>query len=147
MEVNKPNRDLSLLAPFFREKLEDALTDCQALGHKIEVFEGYRTPERQNWLFDQGRNRPGNVITRAKGGQSWHNYSLAVDIAFKSGKKWTWEGDWTAVQNVMFSYGFESLTWEKSHFQIRGGLTIQQAYKIATSQGLLALWSVVASNL
>ncbi len=55
----------------------------------------YRSPEEQNELYAQGRTKPGKIVTKAKGGQSVHNYmpSCAFDIAFKLGKEIHWEID------------------------------------------------------
>jgi peptidoglycan L-alanyl-D-glutamate endopeptidase CwlK len=39
-----------------------------------------RTFAEQDALYAQGRTKPGKVVTNAKGGQSYHNYGLAVDI-------------------------------------------------------------------
>jgi peptidoglycan L-alanyl-D-glutamate endopeptidase CwlK len=56
-------------------------------AHKLdEVFPiivifGYRSVEEQDWLYAQGRTRPGNKVTNARGGSSAHNFGLAVDLA------------------------------------------------------------------
>jgi len=60
------NNDLAPLAPFFREKLLAAIADCKANGIVCGIFEGYRSPDRQDWLREQGRVRPGKIITGAK---------------------------------------------------------------------------------
>jgi peptidoglycan L-alanyl-D-glutamate endopeptidase CwlK len=39
-----------------------------------------RTFAEQDALYAQGRTKSGKVVTNAKGGQSYHNYGLAVDI-------------------------------------------------------------------
>jgi peptidoglycan L-alanyl-D-glutamate endopeptidase CwlK len=41
---------------------------------------GYRSKKEQNELYAQGRSKPGQVVTNAKAGQSYHNYGLAVDF-------------------------------------------------------------------
>lgn len=50
-------------------------------GYEMVLLEGYRSPERQNLLAG---NRH---ITRAKGFQSYHQFGLAADIAFKRNGK------------------------------------------------------------
>ena len=40
------------------------------------VFMGLRTFAQQNALYAQGRITPGKIVTKAKGGQSWHNFGL-----------------------------------------------------------------------
>ena len=53
------------------------------LGRPI-VTESYRSAERQNELYAQGRGKPGPVVTFKRGGESRHNVlpSRAVDVAF-----------------------------------------------------------------
>jgi hypothetical protein len=66
--------------------------------------------ERQNWLYASGRTREGKIITNAQAGKSWHQYGLAIDIAYKDKKyNWTWEGNWDAVNKAFKDQGFEIL--------------------------------------
>jgi peptidoglycan L-alanyl-D-glutamate endopeptidase CwlK len=48
------------------------------------VTECYRSPERQEELYAQGRTKPGPIVTYKRGGQSNHNLSPtpALDVAF-----------------------------------------------------------------
>ena len=48
----------------------------------IRITDYYRTIEEQNELYAQGRTKPGKIVTWVKGGGSYHNYGLAMDIAF-----------------------------------------------------------------
>ena len=43
----------------------------------------YRTDKEQDALYEQGRSRPGPIVTNARGGESFHNYRLAADVAFR----------------------------------------------------------------
>ena len=47
----------------------------------VRVVQGLRTIAEQNALYAKGRTSPGPKVTNAKGGQSIHNYGLAVDFA------------------------------------------------------------------
>ncbi|TCB50769.1 M15 family peptidase [Acinetobacter sp. ANC 4779] len=78
-------------------------------GYEMILLEGYRSPERQNTL---ARN---SNITRARGFQSYHQFGLAADVAFKkNGKVIISERDPWAMQGYQL-YGevAESLglTW------------------------------------
>ncbi|MFD2787375.1 M15 family metallopeptidase [Hymenobacter rubripertinctus] len=49
------------------------------------ITECYRSAERQNELYAQGRTKPGPVVTYKRGGQSNHNLgppTPALDVAF-----------------------------------------------------------------
>ncbi|WP_243651316.1 M15 family metallopeptidase [Hymenobacter gummosus] len=50
------------------------------------VTECYRSPERQEELYAQGRSKPGPIVTYKRGGQSKHNVgppTPALDVAFR----------------------------------------------------------------
>ena len=50
-------------------------------GFDARIISGTRTWAQQNALFRQGRyGNPGPVVTRARGGQSLHNFGIAWDI-------------------------------------------------------------------
>ena len=53
------------------------------LGRPI-VTEGYRSPAAQDALFEQGRTKPGAIVTYKRGGESKHNLvpARALDVAF-----------------------------------------------------------------
>ena len=78
-------------------------------GYEMVLLEGYRSPERQNSLAGNSN------ITRARGFQSYHQFGLAADVAFKrNGKVVISERDSWAMQGYQL-YGevAESvgLTW------------------------------------
>jgi peptidoglycan L-alanyl-D-glutamate endopeptidase CwlK len=101
------------------------------IGARIVV--GSRTFAEQDALYAQGRTKPGPIVTRARGGQSLHNFGIAWDIgifdekgaflpesplyekAGRIGKRLglEWGGDFE---------GFVDLP----HFQIKTGLTLAQ---------------------
>lgn len=65
-------------------------------GIVILITDGYRSAEEQNALYRQGRSDPGAIVTNAKGGDSYHNYGLAVDFALRTadgGVIWDMEAD------------------------------------------------------
>ena len=65
-----------------------SLRALKAAGFDARIISGTRSYEEQNALFRQGRfGNPGNRVTKARGGQSWHNFGLAWDIGlFADGK-------------------------------------------------------------
>lgn len=146
-EVQTICRNTSNLAPFLVVRLTAALDECHAMGYEVAVFESYRSPERQQWLYDQGRTRDGKIITNARPYESFHQYGLAVDIVGYHNKKWDWSIDYDKITEVFKRHGFKTLKFEKAHFQIDGGLTAKKAKQICKDQGLLALWNIVETNL
>lgn len=147
--ISKPeiiNRDPRDLCPWFAAKSAIAIQDCNDRGYNIAMFEGYRSPMRQDWLYSSGRTRAGKKVTYARAWESFHNFGLSFDPVFFDGRVWSWEGPWDKVHAIFHEHGFETLDFEKSHVEITAGLTHQEAYKIAKDQGLLALWSIVENR-
>lgn len=147
LPVEKRHDRTDLLAPWYEQKLLAALDQLQASGYPLHVFESYRSPARQEWLYAQGRTRPGKKVTYNKAWESWHQYSVASDLVFVVDGKWTWDGPWEKAQTILVDHGFETLDFEKPHVQITRGLTSKEAYKIAKSQGILAVWDVIMRRL
>ena len=118
-------------------------------GYTIEVVQGLRTFAEQDELFKQGRSKPGQIVTRAKGGQSNHNYGLAVDLCpFVNGKP-----QWNDNQGF-FRIGVEAarlgLEWgggwkkfiDKPHVQMPK-FSIAQCLACYKKGGLPNVWASV----
>jgi peptidoglycan L-alanyl-D-glutamate endopeptidase CwlK len=122
-----------------------SLKAIRAAGTDARIISGTRTYPEQDSLFRQGRfGNPGPIVTRARGGQSWHNFGLAWDIGiFDPGGRYreddgpyvaaaprgkvpgvTWGGDWTG--------SFQ----DNPHYQfIPAGQTVSQARAIFEAGG------------
>ncbi len=62
------------------------LTLVKPSGKDIKILSGTRTYAEQNALYSKGRTTAGPIVTKAKGGQSNHNFGLAWDIGvFENG--------------------------------------------------------------
>ena len=57
---SKRDADISLLHPAIRTKVQLILDQLHQESIPFEVFEAFRTPERQAELFAQGRTAPGD---------------------------------------------------------------------------------------
>lgn len=79
--AHKINIQLDQLHPWMRYKVELWLKRLTKAGYSIVITEGYRSIEKQNELYAQGRTKKGAIITNAKGGNSQHNFGIAVDFA------------------------------------------------------------------
>lgn len=72
------------------EKINNEMLTGRA---KMRVTCGFRSVAEQNVLYSMGRTRPGKIVTNAQGGQSVHNYGLAMDfcLILDGGKYASWD--------------------------------------------------------
>ena len=79
------NSDYAELTRAFREKLGLMEYRLRQVALDPILIEGYRTPERQNWLWMSGRQRVGPVVTKLDGykRRSLHQFRAAADYWFK----------------------------------------------------------------
>lgn len=143
---------IELLHPSVRNEAKEIYAEiCERLNGKVLcrfVFT-LRTFAEQDTLYAQGRTTKGAKVTNAKGGQSWHNYGLAIDIVLLQDKDGndthetaSWDNkidfdgdgvaDWLEVVYVFKLYGWEwGGDWrsfrDTPHFQKTFGLTIAEA--------------------
>lgn len=66
------------LAPEVRWAAVCWMKECFDLNYEFRITEAYRSQERQNQLYAQGRTKPGPVVTWTK--NSNHTKRLAVDV-------------------------------------------------------------------
>lgn len=135
------SRSLDDLVPPAKQRAQAFVEAAKAKGIDLLVTSTYRDNESQDALYAQGRTIPGNIVTRAKAGQSWHNWRCALDVVPLVNGKAIWDDQalWKKVGEIGRSCGLEwAGDWvtfkEFPHFQYTGGLTIaqlQQGAKIA----------------
>lgn len=71
----------------FKKFIEDAEN---SLNITLRITQAKRTMAEQQSLYDQGRIKPGHIVTNAKPGASFHNYGLAVDLVRLNSGKADW---------------------------------------------------------
>ncbi len=85
---------------------------CLALPPEWAPYYGVRTMDEQTSLWNQGRFKPGPIVTKAQAGQSPHNYGCASDwTIFEDGQPiWMAASDprWKAYQAACDQVG---ATW------------------------------------
>ncbi|ELP1878973.1 M15 family metallopeptidase [Vibrio vulnificus] len=101
----------------------------EELGIALRITQALRTVEEQDKLYAKGRTTEGKIVTNVKGGYSYHNYGLAIDVVEIKDRKVNWNPDWNAIGKIGVSYGFEwGGNWksfvDKPHFQMTFGLSI-----------------------
>ncbi len=133
---------ISQLDPRVRQPATNLINETESkLGVRLIVVPrtgGFRSIEEQNETYAQGRTKPGNIVTRAPGGRSYHNYGLAVDVAITEGGKYmpnipaseeigkigeaqgfVWGGRWTIERDGIH---------DPAHFQMTFGQSVDQLY-------------------
>ena len=106
------------LHPIVGEKSNQLLDKAEEIGIPIMISDGFRSVESQDVLYDKGRSMEGSIVTYARGGESFHNYGLAIDFVLKN-KDGTisydmqrdlngnGEADWFEVAQIGKELGFD----------------------------------------
>ena len=116
---------IATLLPEVQPYARALVTKSAQNGITIKVISGLRTYDEQNDLYAQGRTKPGNIVTNARGGYSNHNFGIAFDIGVFEGSSYKdespkykavgalgtdlgleWGGNWKTIQ-------------DEPHFQLR----------------------------
>jgi hypothetical protein len=94
--------DLTLIVAKVRQRMAD-------LGHPIDVVSSRRSADEQQRLYEQGRERPGRVVTNADGTItiSRHQTGEAADLAFVKDGKRTFVGPWDLLGKIAKEEGLE----------------------------------------
>lgn len=127
-------RDLNELLPVAQTACRLLFQECYKAGiTDIFITETYRSQERQNYLYEQGRTRPGQIVTWTK--KSRHTSRLAWDIAVAPPKSLydtatlnkvgaiarklgiTWGGDWKG-------------SIDRPHFEVTKDWKVPKGYKL-----------------
>lgn len=109
------------LHPTVRTEISKIIEECNnalTSNAKVRITQGLRTFKEQNDLYSLGRTKAGRKVTNAKGGQSIHNYGLAVDICLLiDGKTVSWDtvkdwdndkvADWYECVKIFAKYGWD----------------------------------------
>lgn len=153
---------IELLHPSVREEAREIFQKInQALSGKASCrfTQTLRTFKEQDDLYAKGRtklfsatNKRIGIVTKAKGGQSYHNYGLAIDFCLViDGKLASWDykkdfdndktADWMEVVNIFKSYGWEwGGDWkfiDRPHFQKTFGLSTKELLKRHTNKNFI----------
>ena len=133
------SRRIEDLHPAVAAKAREFLRLCERQwpGNEVDVIitSTMRSMAEQERLYAQGRTAPGKIVTKAKPGQSMHNYGLAFDVVPLRYGKPVWgttgaDGElWNRIGQIGESVGLEwAGRWQRfrefPHFQWTGGLTL-----------------------
>jgi len=135
------------LHPAIRNPATALILDAQNRGIYLRISSGYRTFAEQDALFELGRSILGTpIVTNVRGGGSFHNYGLAIDVVeftdpLDTANSMTWDSDWDLIGQIGKSYGFEwGGDWtgsfvDRPHFQMTFGHSAD-ALNIRLNQGM-----------
>lgn len=142
------------------------LERCQDAGVPCELVQGTRLMSEQEKIYTQGRTAPGRIVSRARPGDSFHNYGLAVDIVPKAyltlpnwnptGPLWLkigsigkglgleWGGDWNTPDYPHFQLNAAPLSELKAYwakFKTIMPITVEPTKAgLVLMAGLAAVW-------
>lgn len=140
-------KNIATLAPEVQPLATRLIEEAQAQGINAKVISGHRSYEEQDDLYAKGRTAPGKVVTKARGGYSWHNFGLAFDIGIFSSDSKTYYGESAAykeVGNIGKSLGLEwGGEWQfvdEPHFQYnpKGYSLAEMRERMASGESLFA---------
>lgn len=131
---------ISELDPRVQDPARDFINYVEVeTGVQLRIVQGMRTFDEQNALYAQGRtsvgpnatkDKPlGSIVTNAKGGQSYHNFGLAIDVVIMKHGKPVWNRIPTNIGAMGIRHGFEwGANWNRikdyPHFQMTFGLKL-----------------------
>lgn len=129
------SRDLNDLLPPARKRARALVAAAREAGIELLITSTLRTFEEQAELYSRGRRGiPGEKwVTKAKPGQSWHNYGLAFDVVPLVNGKAIWNSPhWARIGELGEMCG---LAWggrwrrfrDLPHFEYRPHLSLREA--------------------
>ncbi|HEY4132889.1 MAG TPA: hypothetical protein VGM50_19905 [Gemmatimonadaceae bacterium] len=104
------------LDPELQDKLARVMSRMQdETGKKVTVNETFRSQDRQNQLFAQGRSAPGDVVTWTQ--NSKHTQGRAVDVTVEGGNANLYQ----KLQSIASEEGLRTLgAIDPGHLELRG---------------------------
>jgi hypothetical protein len=114
-----------MYAPF-QSAIDKMIADAPG---KITVASGYRTPERQEELWNEHAAKYPDPEVRdnyvARPGQSSHNYGLAADLSYADQEAIKWAQENAAKYGLNFRMGHENWHIEPSNiWELRNAMTV-----------------------
>lgn len=131
---SRSEKNIATLMATAQVKAREWLSKCLEAGISVKIIAGNRTYQEQAELYAQGRTAPGQKVTNAQAGYSWHNFGVAWDFVVFDAKGeplWEsplmkkcgeiaesldleWGGRWTSFQDI-------------PHIQLKTAFTLAEA--------------------
>ena len=152
----KPSSEkrLQQIHPALAAAVRAMIADLSAKGLLVEVVQGMRTFAEQDELYAKGRTKPGEIVTQARGGESNHNYGLAVDLCPFTNDKPDWNAPtsaWAAIGAAAEKHGLEwGGQWkkfiDKPHVQLPA-MTVKECARCHADGGMDAVWTTASQRI
>ena len=141
----------------FAAKAKDTLRAVRHEGMDMGVAPqgAFRSFDEQDKLYAQGRTTKGKQVTKARGGESWHNYGLATDLGFYNekgqihwpekgdyGKQWSRYGELAKEQGLHWGGDWKNPP-DRPHMEYHPGFGDREAGQLKPAHkkgGLEAVW-------
>ena len=122
-------QNTDLLEPVTRAAVEAIMADALKLGIILAPFETYRSQERQEQLFTDGRSQLKTVGV--------HHYGLACDLVRLNEGAWSWAGDYTFLGQLATKH---DLIWGGSWSHLVDADHVQRIAVIDQGQLFAGTW-------
>lgn len=132
IDVLKKNSKLGLL-PTVQSRANMFILKCKSLGINIRIVEGFRTKERQEELYQQGRTTPGPIVTNVQYPKSLHCHGLAFDVCFEGATPYPSDNKkWKAIADIAkelgLTPGYYFSKSDRPHFEFKGKYLYKDIY-------------------
>ncbi|MDP1460112.1 peptidoglycan-binding protein [Bacillus wiedmannii] len=97
-DILPSSNNLNALNPYVEVLAKKLLDLTQTNGLNVRVTSTFRSWDEQDRLFSQGRWQPGQIVTNARGGESYHNWGVAFDVAPYKDNIITWDDTSTFIE-------------------------------------------------
>ena len=110
----------------FQRRVRQWLDEMIQTGIQPLIYCGFRSFEEQAALYSKGRTAGGRIVTKAKAGESYHNYGLAFDwVPVKPTPKdpkmltadWDDATAYKVGEQAGHTFGLSAISWETGHLQ------------------------------
>lgn len=134
-------KDLNQLHPRMFALVSELLAACNDVPMYFVVLETYRSPERQEALYSQGRTEPGKIVTNGRPGWSWHQWRRAVDLGFAGSNPWDPKAPWDKLgelgERLGLRWGGRWKSRDLGHFELPGACSL--GLRVEARDGTLKL--------
>lgn len=124
-------------------------------GLLLNCAQGLRTYARQEKLYASGRTKPGAIVTQARGGYSFHNYGLALDVSFRGrdpyldkfeesrrNDLWKLFGKVAKTHGFIWGGDFNGIS-DRPHIHLTFGFTVYELLEVYQDYKLPGIWTML----